>query len=120
MPDYLLSVYIPVDDSRPPRSEPEQKALMERIGALESEMRAAGALLSQGALTAAGGAKVVDAVTGTAVVVDGPFAESKEHLGGFYIIEAADEAEALHWAEQTSACIERPIEVRAFFDRRDG
>ena len=120
MPHYLLSVHIDADDSRAARSDEEQQALAARIAELEDEMRAAGALLSQGALMPSAGAKVVDATTGPAVVIDGPFAESKEHLGGFYIVEAADESAALEWAAKTSACIERAIEVRAFFDRRDG
>ena len=50
------------------------------------------------------------------MVTDGPFAEAKEHLGGFYIITAADLDEALEWAAKTSTCIGRPIEVRPFYE----
>lgn len=124
MPQYLLSVHIDPDSAGSPRNDNEQRALTTRIAELEKEMRAAGALVSQGALTPSADAKVVDAGVGSgwerAVVTDGPFAESKEHLGGFYIVEVPHEAAALEWAAKTSACIGRPLELRAFFDRRDG
>ena len=48
------------------------------------------------------------------VTTDGPFAESKEHLGGFYIIEADDLDAALAWAAQVTGAIKVPIEVRPF------
>ncbi len=119
MPQYLLSLHIRTD-AVPERSAAEQQALMQRIADLESEMRADGVLVSQGALTAAHTARVVDASGDATTITDGPFTETKEHLGGFYVIEAADEKTALQWAAKTSACIGQPIEVRAFFDRRDG
>lgn len=119
MPQYLLSVHVGSDPGGP-RSEDEQKELMRRIAELETEMRFAEVLLSQGALMPAGGAKVVNSETHPPVITDGPFAESKEHLGGYYIVETSDEAAALEWAAKTSECIGRPIEVRGFFDRRDG
>jgi hypothetical protein len=48
------------------------------------------------------------------LTTDGPFAESKEHLGGFYIIEAEDLDAALAWASKTTAAVLKPIEVRPF------
>ena len=48
------------------------------------------------------------------LTTDGPFAEAKEHLGGFYIVEAEDLDGALAWGAKTSECIMRPIEVRPF------
>ena len=53
------------------------------------------------------------------VVSDGPFAESKEHLGGFYIIEADDLDAALVWASKTTAAVGAPIEVRPFWEMPD-
>ncbi|CAN5685406.1 hypothetical protein BH20ACT23_BH20ACT23_12750 [soil metagenome] len=50
------------------------------------------------------------------MTIDGPFAEAKEHLGGFYIVNAGDIDEALSWAQKTSACVGMPIEVRPFFE----
>jgi hypothetical protein len=55
---------------------------------------------------------------GEVLTTDGPFAESKEHLGGFYIIEAGDLDAALAWASKTADCVKRPIEVRPFADVR--
>jgi uncharacterized protein YciI len=53
---------------------------------------------------------------GDVLTTDGPFAESKEHLGRFYIIEAEDLDAALAWAPKTSAAVTHPIEVRPFRD----
>jgi hypothetical protein len=55
---------------------------------------------------------------GDAVMTDGPFVESKEHLAGFYIIEADDLDAALGWAARTSTIIGMPIEVRPFWDTK--
>ena len=50
------------------------------------------------------------------MATDGPFSESKEVIGGFYIIEAASQDDALAWASKTSAAIGEPIELRAFWE----
>ena len=50
------------------------------------------------------------------LMTDGPYAETKEHLGGFWIINAADLDEALEWAKLAAVAEQRPIEVRPFFD----
>ena len=57
---------------------------------------------------------------GETLITDGPFAESKEHLGGFYIVEADDLDGALSWAEKTAACVHTAIEVRPFWDQNQG
>ena len=59
-------------------------------------------------------ASVVHHRDGTRAVTDGPYIETKEHLGGFYVITAADLDEALEWADRTSATVGMPIEVRPF------
>ena len=56
---------------------------------------------------------------GDLMTIDGPFAESKEHLGGFYIIEADDLDAALGWASKTTAAVGHPIEVRPFMEMPD-
>ena len=56
---------------------------------------------------------------GELLTTDGPFAESKEHLGGFYIIEAADLDAALAWASKTTEAVGQPIEVRPFWEMPD-
>ena len=86
--------------------------------ALESEMRDAGAFLFTGGLHGPDAATVVRRDDGELLVTDGPFAEAKEHIGGFYVIDAADLDEALKWAEKVVDTINRPIEVRPFFDTR--
>jgi hypothetical protein len=59
-------------------------------------------------------ATVVRDTEGDAITTDGPFIESKEHLAGFYILEADDLDAALKWATKTSACVGKPIEVWPF------
>ena len=86
--------------------------------ALEEEMKATGAWLFSGRLTEPDMATVVRASAGDALTTDGPFVESKEHLAGFYIVEADDLDAALGWARKTSAIIGMPIEVRPFWDTR--
>jgi hypothetical protein len=90
------------------------QGFMKRIFELEDEMKSAGALFFGGALHDADTATVVRMSEGEVLTTDGPFAESKEHLGGFYIIEADDLDGALAWASKTSAAVGHPIEVRPF------
>jgi hypothetical protein len=52
---------------------------------------------------------------GDVLTTDGPFAESKEHLGGFYIIEAPDLDSAIQWASKVTGAVGKPIEVRPFW-----
>jgi hypothetical protein len=77
-------------------------------------MKSAGAVFFGGALHGPHTATVVRMSEGEVLTTDGPFAESKEHLGGFYIIEANDLDGALAWASKTSAAVGHPIEVRPF------
>ncbi len=77
-------------------------------------MKSAGALFFGGALHGPDTATVVRVSEGDVLTTDGPFAESKEHLGGFYIIEADDLDSALVWASKTTAAVGHPIEVRPF------
>lgn len=114
MAQYLLSVHTPADEPQRPMSDEEMREGFGRIGALEDEMRSAGALLSSGRLEAPSAAAVVRVSDGKTLTTDGPFAESKEILGGFYIIEAPTRDAALEWGAKTAAAIEMPIEVRAF------
>src|SRR6266852_5625912 len=81
---------------------------MERVAVLEEEMKSAGAWLFGGALHEPETSTVVRMSDGEVLTTDGPFAESKEHLGGFYIIEAEDLDAALAWASKTTAAPRRP------------
>src|SRR5919198_5257517 len=114
MAQYLLSTHTIEGESREPMSEEEMRGMMKRIGELEEEMKSSSALVASGRLHGPETATVVTVTDGEALTTDGPFAEAKEHLGGFYILEAADLDEALEWGEKTSACIGRALGGRPF------
>ena len=114
MAQYLLSVHTVEGEVSDPMTDDEMRQFMERVGALEAEMKSAGAWLFGGALHEPDTATVVRMSDGEVLTTDGPFAESKEHLGGFYIIEAENLDAALVWASKTTAAVSKPIEVRPF------
>ena len=116
MARYLLSVHTVEGEAREPMTDEQMQQLMGQIGELEREMNAADALVYSGRLADADTATVVRVEQAQTLTTDGPFAEAKEHLGGFYIVDANDLDEALSWAAKTSACIGRPIEVRPFLE----
>jgi hypothetical protein len=120
MPQYLLSVHSVEGQAREPMTDEQMKDVMIRVGALEQEMKAAGAWVFGGRLHQPDAAKVVRASDGEMLITDGPFAETKEHLGGFYIVEAEDLDAALSWASKTAVCVNTPIEVRPFWDQHGG
>jgi len=114
MSRYLLSVHSAAGEERPPMTDEDMRRGFEQISGLEAEMRAAGAFLFSGRLDGASAARVVRPAKGRTRTTDGPFVETKEHLGGFYIIEAPDHEAALNWASKVTLAIHAPIEVRAF------
>ena len=115
MSQYLLSTYS-VEDGVPraPGTPEEMQAFMGRVVALEAEMDESNTFVFGGALHGVDAATVVRSSDGDAVMTDGPFAESKEHIAGFYIINAADLDEALVWGRKTAEATMHPIEVRPF------
>ena len=116
MSQYLLSTYASeggVPEGAPATPEDMQE-FMQRIVALEAEMDASGTFAFGGALHGHDAATVVRDNAGDAVLTDGPFAEAKEHIAGFYIINAADLDEALSWGRKVAAATRHPIEVRPF------
>jgi hypothetical protein len=115
MAQYLLSVHTVEGEAREPMTDEQMQEFMRKVGELEEEMKSADALVYSGHLHGPETATVVSVTDGQALTTDGPFAEAKEHLGGFYIVNA-DLDEALSWAQKTSACVGRPIEVRPFFE----
>jgi hypothetical protein len=117
MPKYLLSVHSVAGQARAPMSEDQMKEMVTRVHTLEDEMKSAGALIFGGRLGQPDAATVVRMSDGEMLTTDGPFAETKEHLGGFYIIEAEDLDAAQSWASKTTACVGAPIEVRAFWEQ---
>jgi hypothetical protein len=113
MKQYLLSIYQPDGDVPPPEVlEP----IVRDIAAVDEELRAAGAWVFTAGLYPPEVATVVRAADGGVLVTDGPFAEGKEHIGGFWIIRAADLDEALRWAAKATAACTLPVEVRPMVD----
>jgi hypothetical protein len=115
MGQYLLSTYA-VEGEVPgaPRTPEEMQAFMQRVVALEDEMEASGTFVFGGALHGPDAATVVRVSGGDLVMTDGPFVEAKEHIAGFYIINADDLDAALAWAGKVVDATNHPIEVRPF------
>jgi hypothetical protein len=116
MPQYLVAIHHPDDYD----SSKETEAMLEDIHALNREMIAAGARVFAGGLTPASNAKSLRAQPGGKVLItDGPYLETKEHIGGFWILEAADLDEALAWGRKAVVACRAPVEVRPFFFKPD-
>ncbi|HEX3659797.1 MAG TPA: YciI family protein [Acidobacteriaceae bacterium] len=111
MTQYLVAIHHP--DNYDPSLEGE--AMVRDIDALNEEMIGAGARFFAGGLSGPSHAKSLRAQAGGAVIVtDGPYLEAKEHVGGFWIVEAADMDEALEWGRKAVRACRAPVEVRAF------
>ena len=109
MAQYLVCNYLP--DNFDPSTITE--AMMEEIRALNREMIAAGVRKFACGISPAVNAKTVRKKSdGTVVVTDGPYTETKEHMGGFWILEAANMDEALAWARKGAIACDVPGEVR--------
>jgi hypothetical protein len=114
MPKYLVTIQHP--DDYDPSLEDEQ--VVRDISALNQEMEAAGARVFAGGLEHASKAKSLRKQPDRDVIVtDGPYTEAKEHIGGFWILEAADMDEALAWARKAVEACRVPVEVRRIFFR---
>jgi hypothetical protein len=112
MPRYLLSMWLDDDYGDVDFSSPEMQRIGAKIGALNTEIEKAGAWVFGIGLRPASTATVVRATGGEVSMTDGPYAETKEQMGGFWLIQAADLDAALEWAAKATAACERPIEVR--------
>jgi hypothetical protein len=116
MAKYLLSTHTAEGGPREPMNEAEMQERWRRISQVEDEMKASGAWFFSGRLHDPDTATVVRASGSDVVTTDGPFVEAKEHIAGFYIVEAPDLDAALAWAAKVTACIDKPIEVWPFLD----
>lgn len=112
MKQYLLSIYQPGDGAPPPKEVLEP--IMRNVFALNEEMKRAGAFVFTGGLHAPSTATVLRVKNNEVLTTDGPFAESKEHLGGVYVIQAPDLDAALAWGRKLAQASTLPIEVRPF------
>ena len=115
----MLSVHSVEGDAREPMTSEEMQQSWQQLGMIEKEMKSTGAWFFSGRLHEPETASVVRVSDGELLTTDGPFAESREHLGGFYIIRAADLDAALAWASKVTAAINKPIEVWPFADFAD-
>lgn len=118
MTQYLLSVVQPDDEPEPAPDVLEK--IMRDVDAVNEEIKAAGAWVFGGGLHPASTDTVVQLKDGEMVMTDGPFAEGKEHIGGFWIIDAPDLDAALEWARKGTRACTLPIEVRPFQDEPEG
>ena len=119
MTQYLLSVHSVDGEVRDPMTDEEMQQSWKQIQVLNQELKSAGAWVFSGRLHDPDTATVVRISGGEVLTTDGPFVESKEHLGGFYVIQAEDLDAALAWASKITATIKVPIEVRPFADFAD-
>ncbi len=113
MTRYLLTIYQP--DGEPPGPETMDQVAKD-LHALNTDLRVAGSWVFTGGLHAPSSSTVVRSQDGDRIVTDGPYVEGKEHVGGFWIIDAPDLDAALAWADRAAAATTLPIEVRPFQD----
>lgn len=112
MSHYLLSVHHGVDEAMPAMED--MQPVFEAVEAFNDNLRTSAKWVFAGGLQGIEATSTVDATGAEPIVADGPYAESKEYLGGFWIIEAADLDEALAWATEGSRACRARVEVRPF------
>ncbi len=114
---YMLLMY--ANESAVPSTPEEQQAIGPAVWfALMEEMKAAGALISNNGLSPVANATTVRVREGKTLITDGPFAETHEQLGGFFLLECKDLDEALHWAEKVPHAWYGSVEVRPLWSPR--
>jgi hypothetical protein len=111
MSQYLISVWH--DDTYDlDFSTPDAQRLGAQVGAFNDELQGAGVWVFGAGLHPASSATVLRPSAGAVSMTDGPYAETKEQMGGFWVIEAPDLEAALEWAGKAAAACEGPVEVR--------
>ncbi len=111
MKQYLLAVQL---DESAPESGAELREQLARTAEVTAEMKSAGSWVFVGGLRPSHASTVVRPGNGATTMTDGPFAETKEQLGGFWVIRCDDLDQALSWAEKCALACRCPIEVRPF------
>ena len=112
MQQYLLSVHS-VEGSAPTSPEVMRNVYRD-VAALNEELKSAGVWVFAGGLHPPSTATVVSIQEGEILTTDGPFAEGKEHIGGFWVIKSPDLDAALAWAAKATKACAAPVEVRPF------
>ncbi len=111
MPQYLVAIHHH-DDYDP---SVEDEAMSRDIDVLNDEMVAAGIRIFVGGLSVARNARSLRRQPdGKVLITDGPYLETKEHIGGFWVLQAADLDEALEWGRKAVVACRAPVEVRPF------
>jgi hypothetical protein len=113
MTQYLLSVWHDEDYDLDFDGDEAQRVVAQ-VDGFNAELEASGAWVFAGGLHPATSATVIRAADGEVSMTDGPYAESKEQMGGFWVVEAPDLDAALEWASKGAAACEGPVEVRPF------
>src|SRR2546423_1975282 len=116
MPQYLLSVWHDDDYADTDFNSPDMQRIVGQVNALNEELTRTGTWVFGAGLRSTASATVVRSTSGDISMTDGPYAETKEQMGGFWIIEAPDLDKALEWAGKATTACERPIEVRPMQD----
>ena len=123
MPQYMLSVHYvdgegatqrTIDETPEVDSEAEMQKAFERVEQFNQKLQAEGVWVFAGGLMPIDQATTVDNTGEKPIVTDGPYAESKEYLGGFWVIKATDLDAALQWAKEASHACQGKVEVRSF------
>ena len=114
MTQYLLSVWHDDVYEDNDLDDPETQRLFAQVAAFNNDLQASGAWVFAGGLRPTTSATVIRSATGEVSMTDGPYAESKEQMGGFWIIETTDLDAALDVAAKASAACESAVEVRPF------
>jgi hypothetical protein len=113
---YLLAMYQPTGGSLPPG---RLESIMRDLDAITQQLKAAGSWVFAGGLHEPSASTMVRTKDGDVLTTDGPFAEGKEHMGGFTVIDVPDLDAALQWAGKIAEASTLPIEVRPFRHSRD-
>lgn len=111
MTEYLIAFN---DEWVPELTDEQLSEAVKAVRALRAEMKAAGVLIFTGGLDPAAPVFSADASSGTPLFTDGPFAETKEQLGGLAVVDVADEEAARLWAGKIAVACGWPQEVRRF------
>ena len=121
MTQYFLS--LPHDSVQEPTmadmDPAELQAVFEQVDAFNTALQEQGAWVFAGGLHPPSTATTVDNTGDEPLLVDGPFVEAKEYLGGFWVIEAENDGAAIEWAKQASRALQSRVEVRALQSRPD-
>ncbi|MCA9664628.1 MAG: YciI family protein [Myxococcales bacterium] len=112
---YMLLIYTD-HDADAARSEANQKALINRYFTYTEELKSAGVFIAGDALELVNTATSVRVRDGKTLSTDGPFAETKEQLGGFYMIDCEDLDAAIKWAAKLPAADHGTVEVRPIWN----